>query len=114
MNKKQITVSVFMTMLFILLVISISFAWYKADIDNKAIDLASAGITLTLEDESGSMLTPDVLKEGVLNDSQTLPSDYEANKSKYTESGTTVTIKENVDIYIEEGTSVSLTVKLGS
>ena len=109
MNKKQIIVSGFTTMLFLLLVVSISFAWYKADVDNKAIDLASAGITLTLDSKSGNTLTPDVLIEGVYNGS--LPDDYEENKNLYTTSiGNELYFQEKVKLIYASYTNVTFDV----
>ena len=94
--------SVVFCLVLILLIINISFAWYTAKVNQGNIDLVSEGIVVSLNTGHDTTLTPDVLKEGVLNDTQTLPNDYDSRKAYYVESfGTTVTVKEYIELYLE-------------
>ena len=81
MKKEQKLTALVGLILVIVLLISISFAWYEAKlIDKLAKDLASEGITINFDNSTGNKLTPDILKEGVYNGS--LPNDYQERKNK--------------------------------
>lgn len=104
MNKKHISLAFISTIILTVLLISLSFAWYQAEVINNAIDLASEGITIEFNTKTDNKLVPDVLKEGVYNGE--LPADYSANKSLYCYSvGNTLYITEKVRIkYVQYDT----------
>lgn len=93
-------VIIFTLVILVLLSLSMSFAWYQAKIANGIVkDLNTAGIKIDLNTKSDNTLTPDILKEGVLNNTNTLPKGWDDDKSKYIETpGNTVNVKEDVKI----------------
>lgn len=100
-NSKNFNIiMIFAVVILLLITIGLSFAWYQAKIANSVINnLQTAGIKIDLNTKEYNKLTPDILIEGVLNNTNTLPYDYSSNKSKYVEkSGNTVTVKEDVKI----------------
>jgi hypothetical protein len=113
MNKKQTAISLFAGVLLLVCLISLSFAWYTATIENdKLSDLTSEGIVLTFNNKSGNTLKPDKLKEGVLNNTG-LPSDYQSNKATYTdEVGNTLYFQEKVKLEKNKFTEVLFSVDL--
>lgn len=116
MNKKQTAISLFAGVLLLVCLISLSFAWYTATIENdKLSDLTSEGIVLTFNNKSGNTLKPDRLKEGVLNNLGLpgLPSDYQSNKATYTdEIGNTLYFQEKVKLEKNKFTEVLFSVDL--
>ena len=113
MNKKQTAISLFAGVLLLVCLISLSFAWYTATIENdKLSDLTSEGIVLTFNNKSGNTLKPDRLKEGVLNNTG-LPSDYQSNKATYTdEIGNILYFQEQVKLEKHNFTDVLFSIKL--
>ena len=66
MKTRQSLVLVFTTLLLIVCIISISFAWYSAEVlDNMISDLSSEGVSITLTDNDSS-IKPIIMKEGVI------------------------------------------------
>ena len=120
MKKKNNTakycniVIIFTLIMLILFSFSISFAWYQAKIANSIVqDLNTAGIKIDFNTKDENTLTPDILKEGVLNNTQKLPDDYNTRKASgdtyYVESfGNSVKLTEDVKVifgtYIENDT----------
>ena len=106
-NKFYIAVVMFFTaLLSIVMIVSISFAWYQAKVANSIVkDLDTAGIKIDLNTKDSNTLTPDILKEGVINVTNptkaNLPAGYDDNKETYVEIlGNTVTVKEDVKIIL--------------
>ena len=99
-SKNSNIIMIFAVVILLLITIGISFAWYQALESQSVInDLNTAGIKIDLNTKEYNKLTPDILKEGVLNNTNILPYDYSSNKSKYVEkSGNNVTVKEDVNI----------------
>ena len=106
-NSKNFKIILIFSIVFLLLItIGISFAWYQAKIANSIIDdLSTAGIKIDLNTKDYNTLTPDILKEGVINVTNptkaNLPDGYDDNKETYVEVlGNTVTVKEDVKIIL--------------
>lgn len=99
-------VIIFTLVILVLLSLSMSFAWYQAKEANGIVkNLNTAGIKIDFNTRDSNTLTPDILKEGVLNNTNKLPDedDYkkrkENNDTYYVESfGNTVNVKEDVKI----------------
>lgn len=104
--------SIIFSIMLIMLIINISFAWYAAKVNQGNIEnLLSEGISITLDDTYHE-LTPDILKEGVLTtvgSEYVLPDDYETNKENYIEvAGSSLEIVEAVELYLDGIKSVNL------
>lgn len=66
MKKSHGLVLVLTTLLLIVSIISMSFAWYSAEVlDNMISDLSSEGVSITLTDNDSS-IKPIIMKEGVI------------------------------------------------
>lgn len=105
MFKSQKLTFLFGTLLLVVSLVGISFAWYLAIANNfTAINLGSEGISVTLNEKSG-MLEPDILAEGVYNGS--LPDPM--LESYYVSRGNTVYVREVVKLFVADNTSSELT-----
>ena len=106
MKKTNVTnrkiLMIFSIVISLLVTIGVSLAWYQAKISDRVIDdLNTAGIKIDLNTKNSNTLTPDILKEGVLNNTNKLPSDYSSKKANYIETaGNTITVKEDVKIVL--------------
>lgn len=111
MSKSFKIGTIFFSLVLVVLIVNMSFAWYAAKVNQGKIeDLTSEAIEITFNSSENS-LKPDILKEGVLtivDGEYVYPSEdiyYESRK-------TVVTVKEDVVVYLAESTGVNLTFNL--
>lgn len=113
MSKSFKIGTIFFSLVLVVLIVNMSFAWYQAKVNQGKIeDLTSEAIEITFNSSDNS-LKPDILKEGVLtivDGEYVYPSEdediyYESRKN-------VVTVKEDVVVYLAESTGVNLTFSL--